>query len=150
MEGNLCWNCRHINICTPIERPKLKDGCLGYEYCGRQISQTTIAEYLGVSRCQVEYIIRAFGAPKIVDLLQARGVYARYEQVRNYIKFYEVSYVLSEVKVSRIFITTTLNQLNGILSEISEELGNSATIKEAILWMKLKGIGARNTKRNIT
>lgn len=144
MEGNLCWNCRYINICNPLTRPK--DECLGYEYCGRQISQTTIGNYIGISRRQVNYIIHKFSANKIIEMLAIRGCTVRYEKLYNQLKFYELE---RETQVMSICIKSTPSALCNILELVAKELGEEATAKEAILWMKLSGIGGKNTTHSI-
>lgn len=56
----------------------------------RQVTQETIADWIGLPRHQVENIIRRWGADKIVELLEIRGHYVSYEKVCEYIKFYEM------------------------------------------------------------
>lgn len=56
----------------------------------RQITQETIADWIGLPRHQVENIIRRWGVDKIVELLEVRGHYVGYELVNEYTKFWEI------------------------------------------------------------
>lgn len=85
-EGNACWNCRYINQCKPIYRPVYP--CNNYAPLGEPMSHQKIGEILGVERPQVEYILRRFGADKMVELLSDRGYIVRYDLVGSYSRFY--------------------------------------------------------------
>lgn len=56
----------------------------------KQVTQETIADWIGLPRHQVENIIRRWGADKIVELLEIRGHYVWYELVNEYTKFWEI------------------------------------------------------------
>lgn len=85
-EGNACWNCRYINQCKPKHRPFYY--CVKYAPLGEPISHQKIGEMLGVERVQVEYILRRFGADKMVELLSGEGYLVRYDLVGSYKRFY--------------------------------------------------------------
>lgn len=85
-EGNACWNCSHINKCKPLLRPICY--CAQYAPLGEPISHQKIGEMLGFERIYVEYILRHFGAEKVVELLSGRGYAVRYDAAGSYIRFY--------------------------------------------------------------
>lgn len=96
MEGNLCWNCQFIAHCCPNVRPE--GICKGFKPLGVVVSQSHIGKWMGVSRNQVVYIIRKFGADKIVERLVAHGRKVRYERKNSILRFYYVGKTNKHIK----------------------------------------------------
>lgn len=87
-EGNLCWNCKYIAKCSPLIRPQC--ACKNYEPIGRYVTQQRIASWLNIERHQLSWILKKYGADKIVELLEIRGYIVRYETDCN-LKFFLMS-----------------------------------------------------------
>lgn len=85
VEGNLCWNCKYIAKCFPLIRPQCD--CEGYEPLGRYITQQHIADLLNIELHQLGWILKKYGADKVVELLEIRGHIVRYEAEQN-LKFF--------------------------------------------------------------
>lgn len=80
-----CWFCSKIVHCNPSVRPQCD--CESYEPLGRYITHQHIADWLNIERHQLSWILKKYGADKIVELLEVRGHIVRYEAEQN-LKFF--------------------------------------------------------------
>lgn len=87
-EGNVCWNCRYINTCRPLNRPESE--CNRFQPLGRVINQEHVAELLGVSLRSFSRILSLYGADKVIEMLSENGFSFRYELVSDHIRFYKI------------------------------------------------------------
>ena len=89
MEGNMCWNCKHIATCRPRVRPQCS--CSGYESLGKPITQRELASRVGLSYKNFRYRLWYYGLDEMLEFLDSCGEDIRYEQGKSQIKFYDLS-----------------------------------------------------------
>lgn len=97
MEGNLCWNCKHIATCRPKVRPNYF--CNGFESLGTPITHREVAQRLGFTYWSFQHRLYRCGIEKIMELLDLSGEDIRYEQGSRFIRFYDVSSSIKELCV---------------------------------------------------
>lgn len=85
----ICWNCSKLCVCNPRVRPT--DKCSSFEPLGNAISHTHIADIIGISRNQLEYVLTNYGVQKVVEMLEVRGRKVRYERIERYMRFYDLT-----------------------------------------------------------
>ena len=89
MEGNLCWNCKHIATCRPRVRPQCS--CSGYESLGKPITHREVAHRLGITYWAFQKRLKRRGIDIIMEILESLEEDIRYEDGGCQIKFYDLS-----------------------------------------------------------
>lgn len=85
VEGNYYFNCQFICKCLTCTNPE--NGCENFKPLGKYITQQHIADLLNIELHQLGWILKKYGADKIVEMLEIRGHIVRYEAERN-LKFF--------------------------------------------------------------
>lgn len=91
MEGNLCWNCRHIVTCESSARPCCKNDCDRFSPFEKTLTYAKLGEYLGIAEQSVKTIIQRKGPDGIVERMKKKGIVVRFTYTNQYLKFYKVA-----------------------------------------------------------
>ena len=90
MEGNLCWNCRHLVSCDPEKRPKTKGECPNFQPMCVPLTAKQIAEILGIKERSVRSFVKRNETDKIVGRIKAKDKNIGFFYRNGKIKFYRI------------------------------------------------------------
>ena len=85
VEGNYYFNCQFICKCQTCTNPD--KGCENFKPLGRFVTHQHVADWLGIERHQLCWIIKKYGVDEIIKMLETRGHIVRYEAEQN-LKFF--------------------------------------------------------------
>ena len=97
MEGNACWNCRHLVSCNPEVRPNSKCECAKFQPMFKEkinlapIKTVQIAEILGITDRGVRSYRQHNGPDAVIKRVEAKGVNMQFVCREGKIKFYRLN-----------------------------------------------------------
>ena len=91
MEGNLCWNCRHLVSCNPERRPNSRSECAAFKPMYEPITAEQLAEILGITERAVRSFIQRNETDRIVQRIQTKDKNIGFVRRNGKIKFYRLN-----------------------------------------------------------